>query len=671
MLGHHDVLIMRAHTMKTLLTALLCALVATAPVADARGARGGGGAVNPLNLPLLTTTQVQGLFTFLGSFKGPGPGSTPSDFNYAGNAMSVTGTTMYIGATVSNSSGGSYAGIGAFTIPTLSGAPSYTGGNGGPATTLINPTMENNGTSSTLNCGQASSGTHCSLMGSIVYNGNLYISVAPFFDTTNGANGFLFDANTALTTWGTVNAATPSTGCTTAGSNPSCTQRYFAGTLGVVPSIWQKYLGGPCYEAAGPGLAIASNNVAGLNFSTFNCASYNPSGGAVNIKEGLDYYYQGLFRDPGSPEQLSYRQFTGPFPLAGGPTPTLAAPVQIAATTATTGGTLAAGTYYYVVTAMFGEGETTASNEESITTTGSTSANTVSWDAVPDATQYRIYRGTASGAEDALLSTMLSGTTTFKDTGGAGAAQSPPTTNTTGGAYTLTAVPTNGTTSVTLSTPFVSSTAAPVGPFQITFSDGETRLVHLTGGNASVPDKLFTCYYGVTGCQSFPALANCPSGGCSTAVTINPMGDAYLSEYTGWLGYAFIVPGTRTLLYIQQIQYGPSAARGDSCNPNASGSNDYSIPPDTSPYDELEIFAYDLRDVYAGMQGQQPVYQAVPYEHWEFPNWQTIANSNCGLLAGSGSFFFDPATNKLYGSFTSNDYGSGNLVVDEWSVNPP
>lgn len=76
----------------------------------------------------------------------------------------------------------------------------------------------------------------------------------------------------------------------------------------------------------------------------------------------------------------------------------LAAPVQAALATATSGGTITAGTYRYVVTAINANGETTASNEQTITTTGSTSTVTVTWAAVAGATGYKLYKTAAGGA---------------------------------------------------------------------------------------------------------------------------------------------------------------------------------------------------------------------------------------------------------------------------------
>lgn len=76
----------------------------------------------------------------------------------------------------------------------------------------------------------------------------------------------------------------------------------------------------------------------------------------------------------------------------------LPAPVQSALATAATGGTILAGTYRYIVTAINANGQTGPSNEQIITTTGSTSTVTVSWPAVPGATGYKLYKTAAGGA---------------------------------------------------------------------------------------------------------------------------------------------------------------------------------------------------------------------------------------------------------------------------------
>lgn len=146
-----------------------------------------------------------------------------------------------------------------------------------------------------------------------------------------------------------------------------------------------------------------------------------------NAKAHADGLVVGLLDDRGN-----YDASGNVFPEATGSGAVLAVPVANAPTTATTGGSLAAATYYYVVTATKSNGETTKSNEVSITTTGTTSTVTVSWGAITGATGYRVYRGTAAGGENVYYSVSGGSTTSFTDTGAANTAGSPPTVNTTG-----------------------------------------------------------------------------------------------------------------------------------------------------------------------------------------------------------------------------------------------
>jgi photosystem II stability/assembly factor-like uncharacterized protein len=72
------------------------------------------------------------------------------------------------------------------------------------------------------------------------------------------------------------------------------------------------------------------------------------------------------------------------------------------------GGNIPAGTYYYEVTAVLPTGETTASNVQSATLTGSTSSVALSWSTVTGATAYNVYRSTTPGSftSPALIATV-------------------------------------------------------------------------------------------------------------------------------------------------------------------------------------------------------------------------------------------------------------------------
>jgi hypothetical protein len=105
----------------------------------------------------------------------------------------------------------------------------------------------------------------------------------------------------------------------------------------------------------------------------------------------------------------------------------LPTPTGLTGTPSSTGGSLATGTYFYKVTALNATGETVPSGEISVPVTGPTGSVALSWNAVPGATGYRVYRGTASGGQNVFYT---SGATSFTDTGAAGTAGSPPATGT-------------------------------------------------------------------------------------------------------------------------------------------------------------------------------------------------------------------------------------------------
>lgn len=79
-------------------------------------------------------------------------------------------------------------------------------------------------------------------------------------------------------------------------------------------------------------------------------------------------------------------------------------------------GTLPPGTYYYRVSAVNLSGETLASAAESIITVADPAGVLVEWDAVPNATAYRIY-GRTSGTEELIGETLDGTTTSFLDDG--------------------------------------------------------------------------------------------------------------------------------------------------------------------------------------------------------------------------------------------------------------
>jgi hypothetical protein len=101
-----------------------------------------------------------------------------------------------------------------------------------------------------------------------------------------------------------------------------------------------------------------------------------------------------------------------------------AGPSSLAATAVGTGGTFAAGTYYWYVTFTDATGQSAPSNEVTKAIVASGSAN-LSWPAPPaGTTAVKVYRGTSSMGENALITTLAGTATAYTDTGTAGSAGS-------------------------------------------------------------------------------------------------------------------------------------------------------------------------------------------------------------------------------------------------------
>lgn len=107
----------------------------------------------------------------------------------------------------------------------------------------------------------------------------------------------------------------------------------------------------------------------------------------------------------------------------------LVAPVLSKGATSGTGGTFTAGSVFWVITAENAAGETVKSNEVT-SVMAATSSQVLNWVAVPGATGYRIYRGTATGVYTKRV-IALGLVTTHTDVGNAGTTASPPDVNST------------------------------------------------------------------------------------------------------------------------------------------------------------------------------------------------------------------------------------------------
>lgn len=118
-----------------------------------------------------------------------------------------------------------------------------------------------------------------------------------------------------------------------------------------------------------------------------------------------------------------------PFKCAGN----LVAPANdLGASALGSGGTFAAGTYFWKITFTTAAGETQASNEASVAVVLNGRA-TLTWTQAPtgiNVTGVKVYRGTTTGNEDHLITTLAANATSYTDTGTTGSVASPPTNNT-------------------------------------------------------------------------------------------------------------------------------------------------------------------------------------------------------------------------------------------------
>lgn len=488
--------------------------------------------------------------------------------------------------------------------------------------------------------------------GTYPYNGNLLVTGGTYYDSTcNTANlGWILQTNISATTWNAVNTVS---GYTLNPNNYTAAEysRRYAGALGEVPSIWQPYLGGPMFVANGIGGMSEINcaTPAGFSFTTFNPANVSTaSGNAVPVKPLLDYFFGGTL-DAQYPMQLAFRSPSGPFPQQNGYTgPYYPATLQSAPAANATTATMALPTTVLTATA-------------SVVNTNGTTACPAGLYCYLDITSI------SGNMSDSGIEYAVSGTGMSFDIEPYMNA-SPGSTLGTGYYYMHT--------SMTSGVASESVTLTPVGYQQgyytVTFNDGsgatESRVVALqpvAAGTSTetIPDA----YSGSSDPTSFSRLT-CASG-CTTAISVAPMGDNYVGAYNVGTGTAFIMPNTRSLLFVSINQYGPEGPRADNCQPGASGSRAIPFAPDASYYMRLQISAYDLDSII----NASSIYAPSPYAEWTFPGEATFHESNGCLTAPKGFAYFDPTDNKLYIEFHNQAYSSsnGDSIIDIWTVNPP
>ncbi|MCL4558763.1 MAG: IPT/TIG domain-containing protein [Deltaproteobacteria bacterium] len=120
------------------------------------------------------------------------------------------------------------------------------------------------------------------------------------------------------------------------------------------------------------------------------------------------------FVDNGTSQPISITDTTSGFPA------TLQDPKNLSATPSSSGGTLSQGTYYYRISAVNYRGETTALDFISVATTSNTSSVTLTFNPVPAAEYYRVYRSPYPNIpqDNEVLLLPMTLSTTIVDDGG-------------------------------------------------------------------------------------------------------------------------------------------------------------------------------------------------------------------------------------------------------------
>ncbi len=226
--------------------------------------------------------------------------------------------------------------------------------------------------------------------------------------TTNSAPVIAFKSLTVLNggslpagTWVYAVSANLPTGTTNIGESlPSPVVFTTTSSSGSIQLSWQPV------SVWNP-LSHASVAATGYNVYRNVAGSFKPVLIAWNI-------HSTSFVDNGSPAPVSIIDTASGFPS------TLQDPVITGAVPSSSGGTLSAGTYYYRVSAVNYRGETPALDFTSVTTTSTASSVVLTFNKVPGAEYYRVYRseypGIAKGNEVLLVPATLD--TTIADNGG-------------------------------------------------------------------------------------------------------------------------------------------------------------------------------------------------------------------------------------------------------------
>lgn len=675
---------------------------------------------SPMNLPMLTASQASSMFTFLGSFTLPSGGATP--VSYGSGTVSVSGNTMYVSSITYAPTGTStsqlnqYIGIASFTIPTLTGTPDYTGGNGSVSSAQVNGpngpgTMApQNYTLTASPAPSATSATLVTLPTGIAANAGWYIK----FSDGEAEEITAISGNTV--SWAT---ALTGTGLSTTVSiwewQPKFIWATQVGSANNTITGIQEY-NGELYVTGGSSFSGCSGDDLGWIATT--SPSVGPTWGAVNTAtnaqtgsttESSRYYasplallpsewqpYFGTMYQPGGPslsdvgcfgkQGATFQEFNPADVLqTGGSVPITTALGYYYSTSSPNPESLAGRQF----SGPFPTCTQTASCSPSPTgypatltaapTSGATSVNL----SLPTSV-VTVTANFTNGSNTMDVTSIDSGdpisnagiTYNASDSGGAGVITgigainpsyyyTPGTSLGVGSNYQLFNAVTGSATgdTVTLTPEGYGAAEASASAWTITFSDGEGRVAQIatTAVGATSTTATFT-----------PAL-ECGTNGyaaCTTAVTVAPMGDALLNPYDGNVGGGFIVPNTRTFVSLWLHANGVDTPRGGACGGNSSSSMWEPLAPDTNYYSGINLYLYDLKALYAQAQGQGNVWDATPSVVPFYDNTNLDGQNGCPELLSTayqiGWSYFDYSDDILYVNVSQNP-----TIIDEYQLTPP
>ena len=527
--------------------------------------------------------------------------------------------------------------------------------------------------------------------GTLVANGELYITGGGEYDgNCNGQLGWIAMTSPSIgPTWSIV---TPSGGSAPSfvpgGYSAAQVSRYFAGPIAPVPSTWQSILG-PDYEAGGPSFSV--NSCAqpwGPTFQSFNASSVTNSGTPVSITSALGYY-------DATNEKLSGRAYSGPFPLTtttgyypatltvapahNDTSETLSlptSPVTLVASVATTGEmsvtsfTVGAFSNSGINYTFGGSGTATITSgstsiDLSAITTGAIGPNetlVLTGTGIPSGTTITTTSGGAGTytMSAAATATETSESITWEPPGIPSGAYMQPSYDYVPGATLTTGTYWEGdapTTAISSQTMTLAPTGYPANTaWTMFFSDGSSAVGLVNGAT-------FTPLTPIAGCAS----------GCTTSVTMGPMGDEYHNGYDGQNGGGFIVPGTSTYIAFYDHNYGIQRPKNaeNSCDPNSSESWWAPLAPDTRLYQTIGVYLFKISDLQKAIVGSQAPYVAGPYGYLPFPDEANLVPDGCvittlGNTYANGWNYFDPTDDIWYVA-----QGGNPTVIDEYRVTPP